>query len=241
MQIYYIDKIEISKILGGEMMRLGPMDIYSEHLIKNNFSKKSLLTGLIGASEVNEYRSMVKRNQALVHEDLRTDHLYYVKKGIVSFKQGSHTFAFIGAGHFVGFETLLMNNRSRYTARILEASDIYIFDRLEVMEYLFSLQEGWIFFYLLEKSARDKLLQHQHFMSFKGIDRLEVMLLDLAKTFGTTQGNNIVLPKCFTKSRLANYTNFSLNTITSLIKELHHIEFLAPAEEDMLFRINKKK
>ncbi|MBC1983251.1 Crp/Fnr family transcriptional regulator [Listeria booriae] len=221
-------------------MRLLPIDTHGEYLIRSQFNSKSLLTGLIEASEVHEYRSLVKRNHALICEGSSTDYLYYIKEGVVSIRQGAYTFGFIGAGHFIGLDTLLMHNKPRYTVRILETTEMYIFDRLEVMEYLFSLQEGWIFFYLLEKEARNRLLKYQHFMTYKGSERLEAMLLDLAGTFGSHNDELITLPKCFTKRRIADYANFSLNTITSLIKQLHHTEFLAPAKEDIYFRIQNQ-
>lgn len=220
------------------MIRANLMDLYNEQAILDHFDTQSLLKNLMESKEVNAQVKKVKRGQELISEGESTDYVYYMTSGIASIKKGTNTFGFIGAGQFVGFDTLFLNESSTYTIRTRETCKVYVFDRLEVMEYLFSLQEGWIFFYLVEKEESQRLLKYQHFMRLKGVARLDAMLQDLADTFGTEE-DVIVLPKCFSKQCVADYTNFSLNTLASLIKELRREGFLAPAIKDSFFCLSK--
>lgn len=221
------------------MMRSNLMDMYNEQEIQSNFDKQVLLTNLLESSVVHPQVKKIKRNQELIHEGESTDYVYYMLSGIASVKKEANTFGFIGAGQFVGFDTLFLNEPSTYTIRTREMCEVYVFDRLEVMEYLFSLQEGWIFFYLLEKEESQQLLKYQNFMRLKGVARLDAVLQDLAHTFGEEEDGVIVLPKSFSKQCIADYANFSLNTITSLIKELRREGFLAPTTKDTYFCLAK--
>lgn len=212
------------------------VELYDKNIIEKNFNSAVFLENLLLSNHIHPKELEIDKKQNLVESGVHNESIYFIRRGIVSSSLG-----FMGKGRFLGLDTLAMNDKPLYTIKTIEPCELYVFDKLEVMEYLFSLQEGWLFLYLIEKEERNLLLKNHSFLTLKGLERMEAVLIDLAQDFGVREDDMVILPKSFSKKLIAEYANLSVNTITILIKELKKEQFLKTKTANNLFYINGSK
>ncbi|KGL43435.1 cyclic nucleotide-binding domain-containing protein [Listeria booriae] len=218
----------------------GLMELYEKKEVEQLFNEKKLIDLLMNAHRVIPKEKKVNKNQVLMEEGEKNELVFYIKQGIVGFKKYDTFLNFSKEAHFVGLETFLFNDIQPYTVMALEKLEVLVFKKVEILDLLMAMQEGWLYLYLLNKEEKNKIQKSCSYLHLKGNQRSKKMLMELAKDFGISDGDAVALPKCFGKKCVTNYLGLSFNTGKSLFEKFRREGFLLPADQESFFRINKE-
>lgn len=218
----------------------GLMELYNREEIESLFNESRLISLLMNKYQLKPKEKTMNKSQILVEEGRENEQVYYIKRGIVGFTQDENIFGFEKEGHFLGLETFLFNDVQPYTIVAMEKMEVFIFVKEDIMDILMGLQEGWLYLYLLNQAEQKRVQKSCLHLHLKGSSRSKKMLIDLAKNFGTIEGQAIVLPGCFSKKTVISYFGLSFNTGKTLLEKLQREGFLLPSSKEKQFRINKE-
>ncbi|PZF90526.1 hypothetical protein C1903_02950 [Listeria ivanovii] len=215
-------------------------DLYSKKSLDINFNSGVLLDKLLDNPSIHSFRKKMEKKTVLINEGEKTNSIYYIEIGIVKKTHANQTIGFQGEGSFQGMSTLIMNEEANMSSIVFETSYVIEFRRCELLEYILSMQEGWLFLFLIEKEEQRMLLEKIAQNQYHGTDRMKYILLNLASKFGVSVEGNTKLPSEFNRDSLSDYTCYSPATMTNLIKQLHREKFLAPTGRQQPLKILKE-
>ncbi|MBC1357953.1 Crp/Fnr family transcriptional regulator [Listeria booriae] len=190
--------------------------LYNSSTIRNNFSQEKLFNDLLAVSKAEPLSITIKKD-TLFSKKLDLDkQICFLVEGITcSYFRGTPS-KISASPQFLNLELVLgmesMDIEAFTTCKVL------IFSRLDIMEYLFSMQEGVLFLFQYEKEKKDFLIHRVKLLHQKGYVRLLQVMQEVGKECGEQVDNECILPKCFTIKRLAALASLSTHTV-SLIHE----------------------
>ncbi|MBC2258656.1 cyclic nucleotide-binding domain-containing protein [Listeria booriae] len=217
----------------------GLMELYEKKEVEQLFSEKKLINLLMNEHRLIPEEKKVNKKQIIMNEGEKNEYVFYIKQGIVAFKKQDTFLSFSKEAHFVGLETFLFNDVQPYTVEAMEKLEVLVFKKIEILDVLMAMQEGWLYLYLLNKEEKIKIQKSCSYLHLKGNHRSKKMLTELAKDFGISDGEAIILPKCFGKKCVTNYLGLSFNTGKALFEKFRREGFLLPPNQESAFRIHR--
>ncbi|MBC1307698.1 Crp/Fnr family transcriptional regulator [Listeria booriae] len=202
-------------------------ELYNMKTIQSKFNEGLLLEQLLDNPHVTSQITKIKKGTHFSTETASQDNVYFLIKGIAGLHYNERLVVIADQKDFIGLDDLLEKDAPTYTVEALEECEVIVFDRHEIMDFIFSMQEGWLYLYLNEKKHHETLVEKIKFLREKGIDRLTHTYYDLANRFGEPTQDGKILPKCFNLKRLAEIANISANSVASfneVLKERGLIE-----------------
>lgn len=190
-------------------------ELYNMKTIQSKFNEEVLLEQLLGSPHVTSQITKIKKGNYFSKDQASQDNVYFLIKGIAGLHYNERLVVIADQKDFIGLDDLLTKEAPTYNVEALEECEVIIFNRHEIMDLLFSMQEGWLYLYLSEKKHHEILIEQIHFLHKKGIDRLSLTYYDLANRFGKPTKGGKILPKCFNLRRLSEIANISPNSVAS--------------------------
>ncbi|MBC2256816.1 Crp/Fnr family transcriptional regulator [Listeria booriae] len=216
-------------------------ELYNMKTIQSKFNEGILLEQLLGNPHVTSQITKIKKGAHFSTELASKDHVYFLIKGIAGLHYNDRLLVIADQKDFIGLDDLLTKEVPTYTVEALEECEVIVFDRYEIMDFLFSMQEGWLYLYLNEKKHYETLAKKIEFLHKKGIDRLTHTYYDLATRFGEPTAEGNILPKCFNLKRLAEIANISPNSVASFNEVLKERNFIVKKGASCIVRIGTEK
>ncbi|WP_221769667.1 Crp/Fnr family transcriptional regulator, partial [Listeria booriae] len=212
-------------------------ELYNMTTIQSKFNEDILLEQLVGNSHITSQIIKIKKGTYFSTELASQDNVYFLIKGIAGLHYNERLVVIANQKDFIGLDDLLTKEAPTYTVEALEECEVLVFDRHEIMDFLFSMQEGWLYLYLHEKKHHEILVEKIQFLREKGIDRLTRTYYDLATRFGEPTTDGRILPKCFNLKRLAEIANISPNSVASFNEVLKERNFISKRGASCIVRI----
>ncbi len=200
-------------------------NLYSKEEVTQLFNETALLEFLIKDSFIKSEAVEFANRQILV-SDKSDEKIYFIKDGLVSVTSEEQILFFLGPGHFIGLENIVFQDTTSFTFTSVGKVNVIEFNKNKVIEALMSLQEGWMFLYLINRNIEKIIVEHLHFYQKKAKHRVEAMLRSLATEIKYTSEDYVFLPKALNHGLLINYMGISYVTFKKICRELKHEEFL---------------
>ncbi|MBC1373253.1 Crp/Fnr family transcriptional regulator [Listeria booriae] len=186
----------------------------------SKIKQEFLLEQLLNNPHVSSQIVNIRKGTYFSNEFASQDNVYFLIKGIAGLHYNERLVVIADQKDFISLDDLLAKEAPTYTIEALEECEVIVFDRHEIMDFIFSMQEGWLYLYLNEKKHQETLVEKIQFLREKGIDRLTRTYYDLATRFGEPTTDGHILPKCFNLKRLAEIANISPNSVASFNETL---------------------
>ncbi|MBC2168248.1 Crp/Fnr family transcriptional regulator [Listeria booriae] len=190
-------------------------ELYNMKIIQSKFNEEILLEQLLNNPHVTSQIAKIKKGTHFPTDSVSQDNVYFLKKGIAGLHYNERLVVIADQKDFIGLDDLLAKEAPKYTIEVLEECEVIVFERHEIMDFIFSMQEGWLYLYLNEKKHHEILIEKVKFLRERGIDRLAHTYYDLANRFGEPTKDGKIIPKCFNLRRLAEIANISANSVAS--------------------------
>ncbi|MBC2161871.1 Crp/Fnr family transcriptional regulator [Listeria booriae] len=196
--------------------------LYNMDIIRTNFNQEKLLQELLTSNLIDSKTIKIPKGR---HFDTVTDtqeHIYYLERGIAHLSYENKSLAVLIDQQFIGLGTVLDFKEKTFDIQAYTECELLMFDRKQVMELLFSMQEGMLYLYLYEKDLQQSLLEKIDLLYQKGSVRLIKTFQTLCHSCGhiSKDGNWISIPRCFTIKRIADMTNLSPRSVSDFSEEL---------------------
>ncbi|MBC1796737.1 Crp/Fnr family transcriptional regulator [Listeria booriae] len=186
--------------------------LYNIRTIQKNFNQKELFEELINSHKIEITQLLIKKDALFSQKININEQICYLQKGVTcSYFQGIPN-RILAKPQFLNVELILGIEAMDIEA--LTDCQILLFNRLDIMEHIFAMQEGTFFLFNYEKEKKDFLINRIELLRQKGYPRLLQLLNELAYECGETVGNECYIPKCFTIKRIAALSNLSTHTIS---------------------------
>ncbi|MBC2371055.1 Crp/Fnr family transcriptional regulator [Listeria booriae] len=183
------------------------LELYGRDTLEDKFNDSNLFRQL---SSLTPKKMEIKKRDVLTSS---SDYIYYIVNGTLAQKKLGVPLAVIGGGSFIGLNSFLFQKNDVEKYEVLEAGTVLAFNKKDTLFLLLSLQEGWLYLLFREKKQNEILVENQLLLYKSGQDRVKETLCQLAEKFGTPVQEGWIIPRCFNKKFLADYTNMTLNSI----------------------------
>ncbi|WP_185386514.1 Crp/Fnr family transcriptional regulator [Listeria booriae] len=207
--------------------------------IKSNFNEETLLEQLLENPHVSSQITKIRKGIHFSTELTSKNNVYFLIKGIAGIRYSERLVVIADQKSFIGLDDLLAKKAPIYTIEALEECEVIVFDCYEIMDFIFSMQEGWLYLYLNEKKHQETLVEKVQFLHEKGINRLTHTYYDLANRFGEPTTDGRILPKCFNLKRLAEIANISPNSVASFNEILKERDIIIKRGASCIVRITE--
>lgn len=212
-------------------------NLYSKKVLEEEFGFQRFLQTLID-NKISYNKIKIPNNSILLSEDTINSKVYFIEKGIVSLEKEGNVVSFLGANQIAGLNDYFMAEANLYTTRVIDTVTAYEFNKEDIICSIIGMQEGWLYLYLNNRNHENVLIEKCNLMRGNGESRLKDSLEQLGEFFGSEQEGMIIIPKCFTRKIIANYSNLSVRSVTHLCGKLIESGFLA--EDSKSFILLKK-
>ncbi|MBC2067938.1 Crp/Fnr family transcriptional regulator [Listeria booriae] len=196
--------------------------LYNMDIIRTNFNQEKLLHELLTSSLVDSTTIMIPKNRYFDTVTDTQEHIYYLEHGIAHLSYENESLAVLIDHQFIGLGTVLDFQEKTFDIQAYTDCELLMFDRKQVMELLFSMQEGMLYLYLYEKDLQKALLEKIDLLYQKGSVRLLKTFQTLCHACGdiSKDGYWVSIPRCFTIKRIADMTNLSPRSVSDFSEEL---------------------
>ncbi|MBC1975631.1 Crp/Fnr family transcriptional regulator [Listeria booriae] len=216
-------------------------ELYNMKTIQSKFNEELLLEQLLDSPHITSQITKIKKGNYFSKDQASQDNVYFLIKGIAGLHYNERLVVIADQKDFIGLDDLLTKEAPTYNVEALEECEVIIFNRHEIMDFLFSTQEGWLYLYLNEKKHHETLIEKIQFLREKGIDRLANTYCDLATRFGEPTKDGSTLPKCFNLRRLAEIANISSNSVASFNEILKERGLIIKKQTNCIVVVAPKK
>ncbi|MBC2004961.1 Crp/Fnr family transcriptional regulator [Listeria booriae] len=186
--------------------------LYNIRTIQKNFNQDELFEEFINSDEIEAVKLLIKKNTLFSQKININEQICYLKKGVTCIYFNHIPNMIIAKPQFLNVELILGTEIMDIEA--FTDCQILVFNRLDIMEHIFAMQEGVFFLFNYEKEKKDFLINRIELLRQKGYPRLLRLLKELAHECGEIIDNECYLPKCFTIKRIAALSNLSTHTIS---------------------------
>ncbi|MBC1417889.1 Crp/Fnr family transcriptional regulator [Listeria fleischmannii] len=215
------------------------MGLYTKKEVYKRFDEMNLMELLTNSLKVQMKHIHIENNQTLLSVN-DNKKVYFILKGIVAAQKDDELLYFRGKNHFIGLESILFNEESELTMTSIGRVEVIEFSKAEIVEFLMGLQEGWLYCYLISKDLNHLLVRNYFNFQAKPYERSKIMLNDLAKEFGESSDEHVLLPKQFTLAILTNYLGISYVTMRKILETLRNENFIVRSDKQKEICIHTK-
>ncbi len=212
------------------------LELYTKKEVYHYFNELQLKELLMSNLQRTAKKICIERSRELLSKKENTK-VYFILSGIVAVKRDGNLLYFRGENHFIGLETILFSEKSEFVTSNIGRVELIEFSKVEVLELLMGLQEGWLYCYLINKDLNQLLMRNYSNFQAKPYERCKQMLTDLAKEFGSSSEPSAVLPKQFTLNLLTNYLGISYVTMRKVLEILRDENFIVESGRRKEIRI----
>lgn len=202
-------------------------DLYEWKELQNRFSESNLFSMLIEEASIKKVKKSISYDEMITSSN-KGGKVYYIIDGITIVENEKNILYFVGRGSFLGLESLFYGNEDSADIKMrpIGTIEVWEFEKKEIVYFLMSMQEGWLFGYLISQSRINKLLEIVKNLHLNPIERGKTMVLLLVEEFGVKRDRGGYLPKAFTVGMLTNYLGTSYVTMKKIVEELNeeHIQ-----------------
>ncbi|EUJ23130.1 Crp/Fnr family transcriptional regulator [Listeria grandensis] len=198
------------------------MALFDKDVMDQQFGSTQLLKLLSDTSSypINIEERIFNKKEKLSSENLIHDYIYFIQSGVCVAWQNEHVTYFIGPHDIIGMNDIFGNEKSAISAVALTDVKTWRFSKQQVMSKLMYSQEGAFYLYHSMKETNAKLLQKQMWQMEDTKERLISTLTYLGRLYGEEDGDQIKIPKYFTKAIISNYLGMSRQHMTTLYRNL---------------------
>ncbi|MBC6300421.1 cyclic nucleotide-binding domain-containing protein [Listeria booriae] len=186
--------------------------LYNMSTIRNNFNQERLFDELLTVSKQESISVTIKKDTLFSKKLDLHEQICFLVEGITCSYFCNIPTKITAHSQFLNLE-LVLGTESMDIEAFTDCK-LLIFNRLDIMEYLFSTQEGILFLFQYEKEKKNFLFDRVNMLHQKGYPRLLKIMEELAEECGVPVGNESVLPKSFTIKRLAALSSLSTHTVS---------------------------
>ncbi|MBC2318482.1 Crp/Fnr family transcriptional regulator [Listeria booriae] len=196
--------------------------LYNMDIIRTNFNQEKLLQELLISNLVDSTTIKIPKSRYFDTVTDTHEHIYYLEHGIAHLSYKKKSLAVLMDHQFIGLGTVLDFQEKNFDIQAYTECELLMFDRKQVMELLFSMQEGMLYLYLYEKDLQKTLLEKIDLLYQKGTVRLTKTFQTLCRACGdiSKDGHWVSIPRCFTIKRIADMTNLSPRSVSDFSEEL---------------------
>ncbi|WP_088810172.1 MULTISPECIES: Crp/Fnr family transcriptional regulator [Listeria] len=212
------------------------MGLYTKKEVYDYFNELQLKELLTSNLQGSMKKIRIDRSRVLLSKTENTK-VYFILSGIVAARKDGNLLYFRGENRFIGLESILFSEDSELVTLNIGKVELIEFPKVEVLELLMGLQEGWLYCYLINKDLNQVLMRNYSNFQAKPYERSKQMLTDLAKEFGGSSELSVVLPKQFTLTILTNYLGISYVTMRKILEILRDENFIVDSGKRKEIRI----
>ncbi|MBC1617893.1 Crp/Fnr family transcriptional regulator, partial [Listeria booriae] len=183
----------------------GLIELYKNEEAQKIFSESNLLSLLVHELSISKEKKIYENNELVIQHTKSEETVCYIIDGAVSVEHEDAILYFMGKKRFLGLESLLFQAPSHLRIKARGTTEVWEFKKIEVMTLLMSLQEGWLYGYLITQNILNKILGNLQFMHVPPLERGQAMLRELVMELGQKQGDTYHLSKQFNYELLTNY------------------------------------
>ncbi|KGL45583.1 hypothetical protein BMT55_12820 [Listeria newyorkensis] len=201
------------------------IDLYDKKEIAELYNEQSLLNQLLQNPDIQKKKILIKNKKIMISEE-KKNKVYFILDGMIQANDKEKILYFRGKNHFIGLETMLFNGKTPLTMYSLGDGEVMEFEKLEIIQYIMSQQEGWFYLYMINQDLIELLMRNYKAFLLRPYQRCKLVLLDLAHEYDDKKQDYLVLPKQFTFLHLAEYLGISVVTIRRIFEKLMDEQFI---------------
>ncbi|WP_239257183.1 cyclic nucleotide-binding domain-containing protein [Listeria ilorinensis] len=172
-----------------------------------------------GMKELQVKTKILPKGSTIIKEEIHYQHIYYIKKGIISVEKQGDIYTFLPNENFVGLNGLMNHQKPFFSFIAFTETEVVIFERTEVENYIKKMQEGWLFLYVQEQRFRDNIHECYIFRREKGIRKVEKAIAFIDKIFPAHP--NKPLPPEILYKEFSRFVGIKENNIQKILKKLY--------------------
>ncbi|MBC2371781.1 Crp/Fnr family transcriptional regulator [Listeria booriae] len=194
--------------------------LYDISVIQNKFNQEKFYKELICSGELETTTITIKKDTFFSQSLDLGEQICFLQDGIACTYFQNVPTRLISKSQFLNVELII--GMEEMDIEAFTTCTLLVFNREEIMEHLFSMQEGVFFLFCYEKEKKNFLFNRVNMLHQKGYPRLLQLMEELAEECGTKFGNDCILPKCLTIKRLAALSSLSTHTVSLFHEKMIH-------------------
>ncbi|MBC2369824.1 Crp/Fnr family transcriptional regulator [Listeria booriae] len=196
-------------------------ELYDEKEIQSVFCESQLISFLTEKENIRHKRKEFKKGQYLnAGNHMENSKVYYIMEGIISVGNETDILYFIGPGHFVGLEHFMFNPQLPIEPKSLSSITLLEFEKEDILCLLVSLQEGWLYNYVINHNILIKLIVINKNLRLRPVARGVELAKELLPEFSKVESGITILSEVFTYTVLRKYLKIGYTAMEDVIEIL---------------------
>ncbi|WP_088815959.1 MULTISPECIES: Crp/Fnr family transcriptional regulator [Listeria] len=198
-------------------------NLYDEKAVTEDFSQAKLLDLLLNDNiyPIKRKKMLIKKNELnyLIEND--DELVFALETGVAAVYNMNIIIDFVGPEEFIGLhENSLSGVNDTFFQSISNDMQVWKFSKSDVLGKVISTQEGYLYHYNYLKSILNRYLKKIISQNLTNATKTLQLIQFLTNRFGEELGEDIAIPKIFTRRVMANYLGISQTTLSTILAEL---------------------
>ncbi|WP_430536693.1 cyclic nucleotide-binding domain-containing protein [Listeria rocourtiae] len=207
-------------------------ELYDEKEIQSVFCESQLIRFLTETENIRYKRKEFKKGQYLnTGNHVEDSKVYYIVEGVISIENETDILYFIGPGHFVGLEHFMFHSPLPIESKSLSNITLLEFEKEDILFLLMSLQEGWLYNYVINHNIMTKLMGINKNLRLRPVSRGVELVKELLPEFSKVESGVTIVSEFLTYTVLRKYLRIGYTAMESVVEILE--------KEDIYFGYRK--